>query len=428
MLTAFSAGLHRPEGTLVGDAAQLHLASLRSQAPLQAADIELRRIELALSSGDAEGAHRRAKALLESGGKDGVPEHPSDILARIHFALGLAAARLGRLASSEKHLAACEAAIERTPFYRSSEPCLLPCLLNRGLVLLRLGRCKPAVACLQRATNLVDGLLSSGRLPLSATLVQHELRSRVLLALGAALLGGGESLAAEVAYRGGLEAAEKAEEQRAQLDRQQRERAPSLYGAEASGGEGGVTSCNYWGSYNSGTSSSGGGGGGGGGDGGGSSSSDGKMKPSIMRRPQPARMSLASLLQARGEHGEALKLLLVQSKALKLAHARGECSAAERAYTSGRLAISGFAAARETTAMNALREAASLRLGMSSYHADEWVSKAEALPLANAALHRGKPVQKGGGAAVPKVEVQRREEAVNAAAAVRQATALRTVR
>ena len=152
------------------------------------------------------------------------------------------------------------------------------------------------------------------------------------------------------------------------------------------------------------------------------------MKPSIMRRPQPARMSLASLLQARGEHGEALKLLLVQSKALKLAHARGECSAAERAYTAGRLAISGFAAARETTAMNALREAASLRLGMSSYHADEWVSKAEALPLANAALHRGKPVQKGGGAAaVPKVEVQRREEAVNAAA-VRQATALRTVR
>ena len=100
----------------------------------------------------------------------------------------------------------------------------------------------------------------------------------------------------------------------------------------------------------------------------------------------------------------------------------------DRAGARAHAEAGGESAARETTAMNALREAASLRLGMSSYHADEWVSKAEALPLANAALHRGKPVQKGGGAAaVPKVEVQRREEAVNAAA-VRQTTALRTVR
>ena len=94
-------------------------------------------------------------------------------------------------------------------------------------------------------------------------------------------------------------------------------------------------------------------------------------------RPQPARAALAALLQARGQHREALSLLCIQRKGLREAVARhgGEAEgggyadgagggnvAAELAYTCGRLALSAFAVRREGLAMASLREAARLRL------------------------------------------------------------------
>jgi len=287
--------------------------------------------------------------------------------AQLQFDLGVSSVSLGRLAAAEKHFSSCEAALSR------SDPALLPCLLNHGLVLLRLGKHQEAVSELQRARHLCDGLGSSRT---------RDIRARVLSALGAALLGSGDRVGAEAVYRTALEVAEKGEEQ------QQQARASADAGATAAGGSsGGGGGCNYFGVWSSGSSSSR------------ASSSCGascgsrrESGPRVQRVPQESRAALAALLQSRGEHGEAAKLLLTQLKALRAAHARGEPCGEERAYTAGRLAISAFATRRDTMALAALREATEVRMahgkggdGAEAVHA--WVaSMDEPLPLARAAL------------------------------------------
>ena len=121
---AFALGIHRPEGTLVqgDDEDALH--------PLLhgSTDADLRRIQRDIAAGKSTAAYRRAKVLHDA------PDRQLDDgqRAQLQFDLGVSSVSLGRLAAAEKHFSSCEAALSR------SDPALLPCLLNHGLVLLRL--------------------------------------------------------------------------------------------------------------------------------------------------------------------------------------------------------------------------------------------------------------------------------------------------
>jgi hypothetical protein len=345
-IAAFALGRHRPEGTLceaapsvsgpLADDARPRL-SITSE---RHCEIELRKVEGLLHKGHADVAYRRARALHEA-----EVELPGLLLARIQFALATACVALAdgdragpprsgtadrdaekhtrsRLAQAERAFAACAMTLE-SQCGGPSEPSLVPCLLNRGVALSRLGRFRAAVEVLQAARAVCGGLLGGGA---------AILRGRVLLALAAATLGRGGSTApaeAESLYREALATAD-AEER-------------SVHGWS-------VNVLEHWQAH---------------------------AQPPFVRRPQPARAALAALLQARGQHREALSLLCIQRKGLREAVARhgGEAEggwyadgagggnvAAELAYTCGRLALSAFAVRREGLAMASLREAARLRL------------------------------------------------------------------
>ena len=194
----------------------------------------------------------------------------------------------------------------------------MPCLLNRGIALSRLGRFRAAVKVLERARAVCGGLLGGGA---------AILRGRVLLALAAATLGtatlssgGGSPNAqadAETLYREALGAAE-AEER------------------SANGWS--VNVLEQW--------------------------QSGSGQPPFVRRPQPARAALAALLQARGEHFEAMKLLATQRAGLRKVQREGPGSraAAELSFVAGRLAISAYAVHKDSVASAALKEAARLTL------------------------------------------------------------------
>lgn len=355
---AFGVGRHRPEGTLCeaapsataleGDRPRLHITSeLHCEA-------ELRKVESLLQRGHVDVAYRRARALY-----DAEFELPPPLLARVQFALATACVALAdgdgsssgtsggsssigggvggasavgklnvekharsRLAQAERLFGACAATLESSalaPVGSIAEPTLVPCLLNRGIALSRLGRFRAAVKVLERARAVCGGLLGGGA---------AILRGRVLLALAAATLGtatlssgGGSPNAqadAETLYREALGAAE-AEER------------------SANGWS--VNVLEQW--------------------------QSGSGQPPFVRRPQPARAALAALLQARGEHFEAMKLLATQRAGLRAKVQRegpGSRAAAELSFVAGRLAISAYAVHKDSVASAALKEAARLTL------------------------------------------------------------------
>lgn len=368
MQVAFSIGAHRPEGTLVEGASSSGADASGNVTLHSLAGADLLRIQRDLANGHADAAYRRAKLLHEA------PTEHLDNAQRVQlvFELGVSCAALHRPAAARKHFSDCEAML--SPL----DPALLPCLLNRGLVLLSSGNFVEATTELRRARHLCDGLFGSKR--------TGEIRSRVLTALGAALLGSGDRGGAEAVYRDALDAGEKAE------DRQWASSSRSdARGSGAAAGEAGASGCLYFGQSDA-TSSAG--------------QERRERGARVLRAPQDCRAALAALLQSRGEHAEAAKLLHTQLKALRAAQARGKPCAEERAYIAGRLAISAFATRRDATAMAALREATELRMlavgEKSAGSADgvhAWVASIdEPLPLARAALRAVRSAPRGPGA------------------------------
>lgn len=297
-VNAFALGRYRPEGTLVeADVAREPREELRLNLTSRShVEAELRKIEAHLAHGDPEGAQRRARSLYDSEFK-----LPDALLGRVQFALGSCAISLAdasvssaphklarSLQQADRWFGFCAATLERAN--GPCEPSLVPCLLNRGCVLVRRGRFRTATEVLRRARHVSDGLLGGG----------VALRGRVLLALAAALLGCGDALEAEAAYRDALAAAEATERLGASgwhLDEQPPPRGPRPTTPQM------------------------------------------HIQPppqgSLIRQPQPSRAALAALLQARGEHHEAMQHLAMQRNGLRESHRRGEASGARARHRMG---------------------------------------------------------------------------------------------
>lgn len=144
--SAFAAGRHRPEGTLVEhtlDERRSMLTASGKQLTAMQAEQELRKMEADLAAGDAEAAFRRFQTFPPS------KDLPEALLAQVHFLIGRSCVALSRLEAAERWFGSSAAALERAA--GPSEPALLPCLLNRGVVLVRLGRHKPAAQVCWRA-------------------------------------------------------------------------------------------------------------------------------------------------------------------------------------------------------------------------------------------------------------------------------------
>lgn len=277
----------------------LEARSVLSEAEV---DDQLRIAETEMSGRQWAAALRRASAVHDSDG----PRDPL-MRARILFILGSCSQALSRLEAADSYYERCAEMLESA--VGPADPTLLPCLLNRGCVLVRRRRFATAISALRRARSICDGLLGTPRLGLL-------LRSRVLLALATALEGRGETDEAEAVYRDGL------------LNSEEDERATG-----------------------------------------------------VRRRPQPCRTALAALLQARGDHEGAIRLLDVQRATLRDAQANGAASASdELAHASGRSAISAFALGRTAHGMAALREAVALQL-VTANQPPELVSHAAVAPL-----------------------------------------------
>lgn len=320
--TSFAPGRHRPPATLVegggNDAVDApHFVPRHFSLP--GAEGEMRRVEAALAAGDADAALRRARTIKTD-------TLPDEMQARVFFFMAQCCITLTKLGPAERYFDFAAQALERSLGFE--EPSRIPCLLNRGCALVRLGRFKEACEVLRKARAVCDSLLSS----------PQRTKGRILLALAAAVLGTGDTAAAEAAYREALTSAEAEE--------------------RAAGGG----------------------------------------RP----RAQPSRAVLASLLQARGDHTEAYKLLSVQRAALRDAVRRGEGSEAELAHTCGRLAVSAFVTRKESAAMAALRDATRHRVSSGTIYSsssgavqariDTWVdTESEPLALAKAAKARAAP-------------------------------------
>ena len=287
---AFRPGLNRPAGTFVEMQADTPTTRRHtwSGEPLEhyTDDMLIAQMTLAeeeMIRGDAPGAERRMRAL-----EDIDMENRPLLAARLYFDLGNANRELARLKSSDGYFARCAALLERA--VGASDPSLVPCLFNRGCVLVQRGLFPSAEQTLRRARGVCDGLFSVPR--------KSQMRSHILHALAIAIEGCGRTDEAEATYRTALSAAEDDER------------------------------------------------------------SSGVPRP----QPQPSRAALASLLQARGDHAGALKLLDTERAAWRKARAAGRRQAwiaLELAHAAGRAAIAAFALHREQHAMLALREALS---------------------------------------------------------------------
>ena len=156
----------------------------------------LQQAEADMYAHEWQAALRRLRAVYEADARSALD--PLDD-ARLLFNLGNCNQALSRLAAADGFYQKCAAALERS--VGPADPSLVPCLLNRGCVLVRRHRFAAAVETLRRARTVCDGLLGTPRINL--------LRSHVLHALATALEAHGAVDEAEGAYRGAITADEE---------------------------------------------------------------------------------------------------------------------------------------------------------------------------------------------------------------------------
>jgi tetratricopeptide (TPR) repeat protein len=368
---------HRPEGTLVLPAHSRGLGRAAERGGVSNAEHVLRSAERDLAAGNPEGAHRRVLSVSPR------EDLPPRMIAQLHFAAGKCLVSLGRLDAAERSFSLCETSLDSDG---PADLSLLPCLLNRGCLLTQLGRCRSAMAVLRRARRLCDGTLCFDG---SKVIAQKlALRSSILLALAAATLGGGNAAEAEAAVSAPDPARARPQHARHRIHSGILPRVGLLVPTPASSP---AQHASYRSprpaiaQYRDALTAA--------------EAAERAASGSERRRAQPSRAVLSALLQARGEHREALKLLEMQRSALRDAHRRGEPNAAaELAHTAGRLAVSAYATSRSAVATTALREATGLALQLDPGGAkkgaklEAWLADAEPLALARAA--------RGGGVAI----------------------------
>lgn len=305
--SGFAPGLNRPAGTLVTptESSPRESNERRSCSPVHAAAFveKLESAEEEYAVGDLIGAERRLKDLQEHGSAI-----PPLLAARLLFALANVNAALARLSVADGYYQECCQMLEAE--VSTTDPSLVPCLLNRGCLLVRRRRFRAAVYTLRRAWKISSSLLGAPRLAL--------LRSRVLHALGTAYEGSKELAEAEAAYREALAAAEEDEK---------------MVGTN--------------------------------------------------REKIAIELSLAALLQARGHHEGAWKLLEVARCSMRN---RGGLPASEMAHVAGRAAISALATQRNKQAKLALVDAVKRLCPSGSMPSPALLAEASSLELARMAL------------------------------------------